>query len=78
MVKIYNYTVLIEQDEEGIFIAKVPDITGCYTQGKTIEEVMNRIREAIEVCLEAEEKEMCKLILGQKLSQATSIRIPTH
>lgn len=60
MVKAYNYTVLIEQDEEGIFIAKVPDISGCYTQGKSIEEVMKRIKEAIEVCLEAEEKETYK------------------
>ncbi|HEY3363338.1 MAG TPA: type II toxin-antitoxin system HicB family antitoxin [Methanosarcina sp.] len=32
-----NYTVLIEQDEDGIYIAKVPDIPGCYTEGKTIE-----------------------------------------
>ncbi|MBI2673386.1 type II toxin-antitoxin system HicB family antitoxin [Candidatus Woesearchaeota archaeon] len=56
MVKVYNYTVLIEQDEDGIFLAKVSDIPGCYTQGKTIEEVMNRIKEAIEVCLEADKK----------------------
>lgn len=56
MVKVYNYTVLIEQDEDGIYLAKVSDIPGCYTQGKTIEEVMNRIKEAIEVCLEADKK----------------------
>ncbi len=55
MEKILNFMVLIEQDEEGIYIAKVPDIPGCYTQGKTVEEAMERIREAIEVCLEAEE-----------------------
>ena len=35
--KSLNYTVLIEQDEDGIYIAKVPDISGCYTQGKTVE-----------------------------------------
>ncbi|WP_231585432.1 MULTISPECIES: type II toxin-antitoxin system HicB family antitoxin [unclassified Methanosarcina] len=46
-----NYTVLIEQDENGIYIAKVPDISGCYTQGKTVEQVMERIEEAIQVCL---------------------------
>ena len=32
------YTVIIEQDEDGIYIAKVPDILGCYTQGKTVRE----------------------------------------
>ncbi len=51
--KSLNYTVLIEQDEDGIYIAKVPDIPGCYTQGKTVEQAMERIREAIQVCLEA-------------------------
>ena len=55
--KSLNYTVLIEQDEDGIYIAKVPDIPGCYTQGKTVEQVMERTREAIQVCLEAEKLE---------------------
>ena len=56
-MKVYNYTVIIEQDEDGIYVAKVPDIPGCYTQGKTVEQVMERIKEAIEVCVEAEKKE---------------------
>lgn len=55
MEKVYNYMVILEQDEDGIYIAKVPDISGCYTQGKTIKEVLERIKEAIELCLEAEE-----------------------
>ncbi len=55
--KSLNYTVLIEQDEDQMYIAKVPDISGCYTQGKTVEQAMERIREAIQVCLEAEELE---------------------
>jgi predicted RNase H-like HicB family nuclease len=52
-----NFTVLIEQDEDGMYIARVPDIPGCYTQGKTVEQAMERIKEAIQVCLEAEEEE---------------------
>ena len=55
--KSLNYMVLIEQDEDGIYIAKVPDIQGCYTQGKSVEQAMERIKEAIQVCLEAEELE---------------------
>ena len=55
--KIRNFTVLIEQDEDGIYVAKVPDIHGCYTQGKTIEQAMERIKEAIQVCLEADKEE---------------------
>ena len=51
------FTVLIEQDDDGMYVAKVPDITGCYTQGKTVEQAMERIKEAIQVCLEAEKAE---------------------
>ena len=45
---------MIEQDEEGWYIATVPEIPGCYTQSKTIAQVLERIKEAIEVCLKAE------------------------
>ena len=49
-----DFTILLEQDEDGIYVARVPEIEGCYTQGKTIQQVLERIKEAIEVCLEAE------------------------
>ena len=42
-----NYTVVVEQDEEGWFLATVPCLPGCHTQGKTLEETRQRIREAI-------------------------------
>ena len=56
--RVLDFTVLIEQDEEGMFIAKIPDIQGCSTQGKTIEQAMERAREAIQVCIEADRKEI--------------------
>lgn len=56
--KIYDFTVIIEQDEDGIFVAKVPDIQGCATQGRTVSEVLERVKEAIQVCLEAEHEEV--------------------
>ncbi len=52
--KVYDFVVLIEQAPDGMFIAKVPDLQGCYTQGKTISQVLGRVKEAIQVCLEAE------------------------
>ena len=55
---IFDFTVIIEQDEDGIYVANVPELEGCYTQGKTLEEVMERIKEAIEVCLEADKEEV--------------------
>jgi predicted RNase H-like HicB family nuclease len=51
-----TFTVLIEQDETGAFIAKVPDLKGCHTCAKTIPELLKRIKEAIELCLEVEGK----------------------
>jgi len=56
--QVFDFSVFIEQDEDGIYVAMVPEIEGCYTQGKTLEEVMERIKEAIEVCLEADKEEV--------------------
>jgi len=42
--------ILIEKDEEGWYVASVPEIQGCYTQAKTIPQLLERIKEAIEVC----------------------------
>jgi len=53
-----KFNVLIEQDEDGLYVASVPDIPGCYTQGKTVKEVLERIKEAVEVCLETEKDEI--------------------
>lgn len=47
-----QFKVLIEQDEDGIYVASVPELPGCYTQGKTVEEVRKRIKEAIALVLE--------------------------
>jgi len=49
-----EFNVIIEKDEDGWYVARVPEIQGCHTQGKTIEQVIERIREAIEVCIEAD------------------------
>jgi predicted RNase H-like HicB family nuclease len=45
---------VIERDEEGYYVASVPQIPGCHTQAKSLDEVIDRIREAIELCLEVE------------------------
>lgn len=56
--QIMDFNVLIEQDEDGVYIAKVPELDGCYTQGRTLQEVIDRIKEAIEVCLEGDNEEV--------------------
>ncbi len=48
-----QFKVIIEQDtDSGYYIASVPDLRGCYTQGKTVEEARKNIREVIELVLE--------------------------
>ncbi len=47
-----EYTVLIERDEDGYYVGEVIELPGCFTQAKTIEELMNRIKEAIALYLE--------------------------
>lgn len=51
-VKELQFKVLIEQDEDEMFVASVPAIPGCHTQGDTYEEAIRNIKEAIELCLE--------------------------
>ncbi len=49
-----QFDVVIERDEEGYYVASVPQIPGCHTQARSLDEVTQRIREAIELCLEVE------------------------
>jgi predicted RNase H-like HicB family nuclease len=47
-----EFTVIIEQDEEGYFLSEVPELPGCHTQAKSMDELLERTREAISLCLE--------------------------
>ncbi|HTZ17592.1 MAG TPA: type II toxin-antitoxin system HicB family antitoxin [Dissulfurispiraceae bacterium] len=47
-----EFTVIIEQDEQGYFIAEVPELRGCHTQAKSLDVLMERTKEAIQLCLE--------------------------
>lgn len=49
MAKDLQFKVIIEQDEDEVYVASVPELPGCYIQGKTLEEAQERIREAIEL-----------------------------
>jgi predicted RNase H-like HicB family nuclease len=47
-----EFYVIIERDEDGYYVGEVPQLKACYSQGETIDELMNNIREAVELCLE--------------------------
>ena len=52
MAKGRTFNVVIEQDAEGLYVASVPDLPGCHTQAKSLDALMKRIWEVIELCLE--------------------------
>jgi len=47
-----EYTVIIEKDEDGFYVGEVVEIPGCYSQGETIEELIENIKEAIKASVE--------------------------
>ena len=47
-----EYTVIIERDDDGYYVGEVVELPGCFTQARSIEELLRRIREAIELYLE--------------------------
>jgi len=49
-----EFTVVIERDEDRYFIGTVPQLKGCHTQAKSLDKLMERMEEAVSLCLEAE------------------------
>ncbi len=50
----HQFDVIVERDSAGYFVALVPALPGCHTQAKSLDDLMERIREAIELCLEVQ------------------------
>ena len=52
-----TYDVIIEKDVDGLYVANVPELPGCHTQAKSLDELMKRTKEVIELYLEVEKDE---------------------
>lgn len=63
----HTFTVLIEQDEDGFYVATIPSLRSCYTQAKTLDELYPRVKEVIELCLKEEEPVPMKFIGIQQM-----------
>ena len=61
--RVREFTVVIEQDEDGYYVASVPALHSCYTQARTLEQLVPRIREVIALCL-GEQKAPCMKFVG--------------
>lgn len=69
-----DFNVIIERDSEGYYVASVPALRGCHTQARSLDTLMERVREVVELCLEVEdedeETEPLELVGVQRLSFA--------
>ncbi len=64
MKKKLHFPIIVEQDEDNIYIVSCPQFAGCHSYGKTIEEAMNNIEEVIRMCLEEEGIENVNAFIG--------------
>jgi predicted RNase H-like HicB family nuclease len=63
-----EFSVVIERDEDGYFVASVPALRGCHTQAKSLDVLMRRVKEAIQLCLEVEEPVSTEFIGVQRVA----------
>jgi len=64
-----DYTLIIERGEDGLLVGSILELPGCHTQGKTIEDLLSNIKEAIELYLEVEKPDVTTEFVGlQKIS----------
>ncbi len=70
----YNFPVVVEKDEDGFFVADCPELSGCHTQGNTLEEAITNIRDAIKLNLEILKEDKQDIRISQPVS-LTSIEV---
>ena len=64
--------VIIEKDEDGFYVVECPLFSGCYSQGKTLDEAVKNIKEVVDICLkEKENKQIMKEYKPQEISFLT-------
>jgi predicted RNase H-like HicB family nuclease len=66
-----DYTVVVEQDEDGFYVGEVVELPGCHTQAKTVEALMERMKEAVALCLEVSSESKAPTFVGLQ-----KIRVP--
>jgi len=73
MEKMLKLPVIVQQDEEGWYVAECPAIPGCVSQGRTLEEALVNVREAMELCLEVRLEEGLPLTI-----ETFEVEVPVH
>jgi len=65
--KYLELTVLIEKDEDGYYVARVPALRSCCTQARTLKELRKRIKEVVNLCLEEEKPGREKFVAVEQI-----------
>jgi predicted RNase H-like HicB family nuclease len=65
-----EFSVVIEKDEDGYYVASVPALRGCHTQARSLDVLMERVREAIALCLEVEQPSANEFVGVQRVAVA--------
>ena len=68
---VHRFTVLIEQGEDGAYIATVPALKSCYTQAASLPELLEKVHEVIELCLEENEAPIITKFIGVQQIEIT-------
>lgn len=61
-----KFLVVVERDEDGMYIVECPSVPGCVSQGKTEEEAIENVKEAIKACLEVRAEQGMPLTINVK------------
>jgi predicted RNase H-like HicB family nuclease len=69
MKRVFPY--IVEKDEDGYYVASVPQLPGCHTQAKTIEELERRVKEAIELYLEENKEQLNPRFIGIQFTEVS-------
>jgi predicted RNase H-like HicB family nuclease len=63
-MKKYHFPIVVEIDEDGVYIVSCPTFKGCHSYGATIDEALDNLREVIELCMEEQETESTNQFIG--------------
>jgi predicted RNase H-like HicB family nuclease len=70
-MKTYHFPVVVEIDEDGVYIVSCPMFKGCHAAGKTIDEALVDLREVVEMCMEEESTENINQFIGVREMEVT-------
>ncbi len=59
-----EFYVIIERDEDGYYVGEAPQLRACYSQGETLDELMDNMKEVIALCLEEQREEIRSEVIG--------------